>query len=218
MYTSGHKPEIKLGGSEMSKEHGLEGMELKKQVVMDLLESLNMDPFDAKRIAINVANLLREQEEEAKGKALSGKLREAEEEREDESISLLDGSKKRLSKKELKRLRRLEKKRKAQRELEESEDEDSDKNEGEDNESEELDSSEPEDEKGTTKKTKGKKGSHLIPKEKVIVPEKLLKHKQLGPLLKLHMAGGSDGKKGRIGLRKLGFKLSDESTWKKFMK
>lgn len=65
---------------------------------------------------------------------------------------------------------------------------------------------------------KSKRGSHLIPKEKVEYPQALLSHPEVGPALKLHEKGGSDGKKGRIALRKLGFKLSEPDTWDKFLK
>jgi hypothetical protein len=73
-------------------------------------------------------------------------------------------------------------------------------------------------EDGEEEETPKKKGSHLIPKEKVEYPKELLKHKDLGKLLRAHEQGGEEGRKARKSMRKIGFKLSDSTTWKKFLK
>ena len=51
---------------------------------------------------------------------------------------------------------------------------------------------------------------------KVDIPKKLLKHPQVGSLLREYVEGNNTPKL-RKELRDLGFRLSDPSTWKKFM-
>jgi hypothetical protein len=67
---------------------------------------------------------------------------------------------------------------------------------------------------------KSGKGSGLIPKEAVVVPKELFKHKKIGKLLKEMSSTDDDARKRELRrmLRAEGFKLSDESTWKKFFK
>ena len=67
---------------------------------------------------------------------------------------------------------------------------------------------------------KSGRGSGLIPKEAVVVPKELLKHKTIGKLLKEMASTDDDARKRELRreLRAAGFKLSDESTWKKFLK
>ncbi len=69
-------------------------------------------------------------------------------------------------------------------------------------------------------KEKSGRGSGLIPKEAVVVPKELFKHKTIGKLLKEMTSSDDDARKREIRrmLRAEGFKLSDESTWKKFLK
>lgn len=75
-----------------------------------------------------------------------------------------------------------------------------------------------------SKKKKGKKkglGEHLQPKEPVKFPKELLKHPEIGEALKtLTTADRSsrEAAKARMKLRGKGFKLSEESTWKPFLK
>ena len=74
-----------------------------------------------------------------------------------------------------------------------------------------------------TKKAPSKKGQdkekHQVQgKSPVEIPSGLYTNSKVGPILKKYDAMDTDGKKkARIELRKIGFKLSDESTWKKFM-
>lgn len=190
-------------------------IQAKKDLVFGLLEVLGLEEYDCKRLAINVTNLLLEKSVEEEEDELIKNLRRAKEEREEETIDLLDGSKKHLTKKELKKLRRADKKRKLQYSLEGggiSEIKESEENMGE----------EPEDENDIENTPKGKetnkRGSHLIPREKIEYPKELLKHPKLGKFLQMHENGGDEGRKGRMGMRKLGFKLSDKETWTPFLK
>lgn len=67
---------------------------------------------------------------------------------------------------------------------------------------------------------KSGRGSGLVPKERVDVPKELYKHPKIGKVLK-EMVGSDDDtvrRNCRIKLRNAGFKLSDEDTWKKFIK
>ena len=68
---------------------------------------------------------------------------------------------------------------------------------------------------------KGKKGSGLKPKKAVEVPASLKKHPDIGPHVKILLSedrSGTEAATARKALRNLGFKLSDESTWKPFLK
>ena len=76
-------------------------------------------------------------------------------------------------------------------------------------------------EKEEKKKGKGKLGEHLTPKEPVIFPKELLKHPEIGEALKVLTTcdrSSREGSKARLALRNKGFKLSDEATWKPFLK
>lgn len=75
--------------------------------------------------------------------------------------------------------------------------------------------------KDEKKKGKGKLGEHLTPKEPVIFPKELLKHPEIGEALKVLTTcdrSSREGSKARLALRNKGFKLSDEATWKPFLK
>lgn len=75
-------------------------------------------------------------------------------------------------------------------------------------------------EKATGKK-KGNRGEHLTPKEAVKFPKELLKHPKIGEALKTLTTcdrSSREGAKARLALRNAGFKLSDEATWKPFLK
>jgi hypothetical protein len=68
---------------------------------------------------------------------------------------------------------------------------------------------------------KGKKGSGLKPKKAVEVPASLKKHPDIGPHIKVLLSedrSGTEAASARKALRNMGFKLSDESTWKPFLK
>lgn len=59
----------------------------------------------------------------------------------------------------------------------------------------------------------------LVPKEPTVVPKELYKHPQIGKLLKVlrDSDDDTDKRKARKALRDLGFKLSEEATWKPFL-
>lgn len=157
-------------------------------VLKDVLEVMGVEDDEITSIAKRVIFHLQNKEVEEIEEERKSKRREAKEKEEDKKISLQNGDMSKLSKKEQRKLRRKMRKAKENEEGEEIEEK------------------------------KEKKGSHLIPKEKVEYPKELLKHKDLGPLLKSHEKGGEDGRKARKNMRKIGFKLSDQDTWKKFLK
>ena len=62
-----------------------------------------------------------------------------------------------------------------------------------------------------------KKAKREAPKKSSAeLPDKLYKHHELGPLLKEYQDGGNTARL-RRDLRALGFKLSDPTTWEKFL-
>lgn len=161
-------------------------------VLKDVLEVMGVEDDEINSIAKRVIFHLQNKEVEEEEEERKGKRRAAKEQEEDKKESLANGDMSKLSKKEQRKLRRKMKKANAT--------------------AQEQASGEEEEE------TPKKKGSHLIPKEKVEYPRELLRHKELGALLKSHEKGGEEGRKARKGMRKIGFKLSDQSTWKPFLK
>lgn len=160
-------------------------------LLKDLLECMEVEDHVIKSISQQVILNLGERKAEMEGEESKSKRRAVKEEEEDRKDSLANGDMSKLSKKEQRKLRK--KMRLAKQNQEEVDEDEEDK-------------------------PKEKKGSHLIPKEKVEYPKELLKHKDLGPLLKAHEKGGEEGRKARKSMRKIGFKLSDSTTWKKFLK
>ena len=158
-------------------------------VLKDVLEVMGVEDDEITSIAKRVIFHLQNKEVEDEEEERKEKRREAKEKETDKKESLHNGDMSKLSKKEQRKLKRKMKKAKMEQDDEEVED-----------------------------KPKAAKGSHLIPKEKVEYPKELLKHKELGSLLKAHEKGGEEGRKARKGMRKIGFKLSDSTTWKPFLK
>lgn len=161
----------------------------KMDVLKDLLECMEVDEHVIDHITKAVILNLGEKEKELKDQKHEELMRHSRELREEAKSSFRNGDMSKLSKKEQRKLKRKMKLAKEK---------------------------DIEDEEVEVKKEK--KGSHLIPKEKVEYPRELLKHKELGALLKAHEKGGEEGRKARKAMRKLGFKLSDQSTWKSFIK
>ncbi len=161
----------------------------KMDVLKDLLECMRVEDHVINNICKQVILNTGEKEEEERETEHKKVRDEAKEKSIDKKESLKNGDMSKLSKKEQRKLKRKMKKAR----IEEVSD----------------------DEEETPKE---KKGSHLIPKEKIQYPQELLKHKELGSLLKKHEQGGEEGRKARKSMRKLGFKLSDQDTWKKFIK
>ena len=157
-------------------------------LLKDLLECMEVEDHVIRSISQQVILNLGERKAEMEGEESKSKRRAAKEEAQDKKDALANGDMSKLSKKEQRKLKKKMAKAQAKEEVE---DED---------------------------KPKAAKGSHLIPKEKVEYPKELLKHKDLGPLLKLHEKGGEEGRKARKAMRKIGFKLSDSTTWKPFLK
>lgn len=162
-------------------------------VLKDMLECMEVEDHVIREISKMVILNLGEREAEIRGAEHKTRIKNAQELEEEAKAAFRNGDMSKLSKKEQRKLKKKIAAKKALEEEEETEEEE-------------------------TVKPKAAKGSHLIPKEKVEYPKELLKHKDLGKLLRAHEQGGEEGRKARKALRKIGFKLSDSTTWKPFLK